>query len=198
MDDQLTSSSIAGVGKTEVGELMAGGLGQGSNLFYDGWKLTRFLLTRSWRGGELTWGVLEHGRWRIGMAAVGGFSVWGWAAAAILGGSPVAVAVKMGSTAPSDAPWPVARARAVAKRLDAAKLKLAGDNGEKWEGGHQGWGVQFLRVGFIACAARSPHRFYLQFEARLIFGWDSRKISSWVWVGDKPSTSIFLDSVAAV
>jgi hypothetical protein len=38
------------------------------------------------------------------MAAVGGFSVWGWAVAAILGGSPMAVAVKMGSTAPSDAP----------------------------------------------------------------------------------------------
>jgi hypothetical protein len=36
MDDQLTSSSIAGIGKTEAGELMAGGLGQGSNLFYDG------------------------------------------------------------------------------------------------------------------------------------------------------------------
>jgi hypothetical protein len=43
-------------------------------------------------------------------------------------------------------------------------------------------GVLFIRVGFLACATRSPLQFYLHFEACLFFSWDLRKISR---VGDK-------------
>jgi hypothetical protein len=50
----------------------------------------------------------------------------------------------------------------------------------KWEGGRQG--VLFIRSRFLACATRSPRRFYLQFEACMFFSWDLWKIS---WVGDK-------------
>jgi hypothetical protein len=71
--------------------------------------------------------------------------------------------------------------------------------------GKSGWvvaggGVRFLfiRVGFLACATRSPCRLYPQFEDRLIFSWDSMKISRFVSLGDKPFTSILLDSVAAM
>jgi hypothetical protein len=86
---------------------------------------------------------------------------------------------KMLFSCSSDALLPKEGAQDVAKWHNDVELELAGNNVKKQEGGCRG-GVLFIRVGFLTCAARSPRRFYLQFEACLIFGWDSRKISRWV------------------
>jgi hypothetical protein len=93
------------------------------------------------RGGN--WGVLTKGfsgsgRWWDGLAA--SFSLpMGWLMVrAALGGSPAAVIVTMGSRHSGDAPWPVVRPQAVAKQRDGVEPELAGSNGEKRQGGHQG------------------------------------------------------------
>jgi hypothetical protein len=78
-------------------------------------------------------------RRRLGLVAVRCFSVQWRLVVVILEGPSVAVVSKMGSTAPDDAPWPVARAWAAAKWCGGVELELVGNNGEKWEGG--------LRVG---------------------------------------------------
>jgi hypothetical protein len=112
---------------------------------------------------------------------MGGFFVQRQPAAAILRGPPVAVAGKMGSMAPDDAPWPVARAHAVAEWCDDVELELAGDNEEKREGVRRGGDPIYK-------------------------GWppsmrdkETTPILSPIWsIGDKPYALILLDSVAAM
>jgi hypothetical protein len=68
-------------------------------------------------------------------------------------------------------------ARTTAERRDSVELERAGDNGENGRVATAGGGVLFIRAGFLVCSTRNPRRFYPQFEARLIFGWDLWKIS---------------------
>jgi hypothetical protein len=102
MNDRPPSSSIASADEIDARELRADGLGRGSNLLYDGWNQQDFLLHDRVEEGSSPEAVLEHGKQRFGRAVVGGFSVWGRPAAAILRGSPVVV--KIGSTTLGDAP----------------------------------------------------------------------------------------------
>jgi hypothetical protein len=125
--------------------------------------------------GVLTAGFSGSVRWRDGLAVASSLSVQWLAVRAFLGGSPVVVTVTMGLRHSRDAPRPVARARAAAKQRGGVELKLAGGNGEN--GREVASGILFIRARFLACATRSPRRFYLQFEACLFFSWDLRKIS---------------------
>jgi hypothetical protein len=114
---------------------------------------------------------------------MGGFFVQRQPAAAILRGPPVAVAGKMGSMAPGDAPWPVARTHAVAEWRDGVKLELAGDNEEKREGGHRRGGGDPIYKGWLPSMRNK----------------ETTPILSPIWsVGEKPYALILLDSVAAM
>jgi hypothetical protein len=89
-------------------------------------------------GGVLTKGFSGSGRRWDGLAASFSLPVGWLMVRAALGGSPATVIVTMGSRHSGDAPWPVARPRAVAKQRGGVEPELAGGNGEKRQGGHQG------------------------------------------------------------